>query len=205
MTDIDRWVLRSAIKYINEYVVRRSTGKESVDQHFSINLSGQSLSSSRMSDYVAGLLNEYPEVADKIIFEITETAAISNLEYAIGFIDQFSEMGVRFALDDFGSGVSSFSYLKNLKVDFLKIDGSFVKDMASDPVDFAMVRSINHIGHILNIRTIAEHVESEEVLASLREVGVDYVQGNWKHKPESLESVCMYKGGSDESFREKLS
>ena len=118
-----------------------------------------------------------------ICFEITETSAIANLAQATALICQLKDLGCRFSLDDFGSGMSSFAYLKHLPVDYLKIDGGFVKDMIEDPIDHAMVEAINHIGHVMKIETIAEFVENEAVLVALRRVGVDYAQGYGIEKP----------------------
>src|SRR5690606_33711547 len=109
-----------------------------------------------------------------ICFEITETTAIANMAVAINLITRLKEIGCQFALDDFGSGMASFSYLKNLQVDFVKIDGSFVSDFLTDPVDRAMVEAINNIGHVMGIQTIAEHVSDPAMMAVLREIGVDY-------------------------------
>jgi len=114
----------------------------------------------------------------QVCFEITETAAINSFERASAFITRLRKMGCRFALDDFGSGVSSFTYLKHLPVDFLKIDGSFVRDMADEPVDRAMVAAIHEVGRIMGIRTIAECADTDGAIEQLRSLGVDYVQGD---------------------------
>jgi Amt family ammonium transporter len=122
-------------------------------------------------------------------FEITETAAIANFTEALKFIEALHKEGFQFSLDDFGSGVSSFGYLKQLPIDYLKIDGFFVKDMVNDPIDAAMVSAINEIGHKMGIKTIAEFVESEEILQELRKLGVNYAQGYHINEPMPLSEV----------------
>ena len=151
-----------------------------------INLSGASLADEHLLDVIVEAFGDHRVPPEKICFELTETAAIANLTRAVHFMQVLKRLGCRFALDDFGSGMSSFAYLKNLPVDFLKIDGNFVRDIATDPVDRAMVQAINEVGHVMQIQTIAEHVESEAILAVLREIGVDYAQGYAIARPQRL-------------------
>jgi two-component system CheB/CheR fusion protein len=182
MPMLDRWVIQGALSWLED---AKSRG-----QHLglcSINISGHSLADEGLKDFILDQLDLYKIPADKICFEITETAAVSRLDQAIHFIGEMRELGCRFALDDFGTGMSSFAYLKNLPVDFLKIDGSFVRDILDDPVDCGMVESINQISHLMGLRTIAEYVESEEVRERLTEIGVDYVQGFGVASPEPLD------------------
>ena len=127
--------------------------------------------------------------ADHVCFELTETTAISRLAVAERLIKELRKLGCRFALDDFGSGLSSFTYLKHLPVDYLKIDGSFVRDAHRDDVDRAMVKAINEIGHTMGIATVAESVETEQCLAAVRQIGVDYVQGHAIGHPHPLEDL----------------
>jgi EAL domain-containing protein (putative c-di-GMP-specific phosphodiesterase class I) len=127
----------------------------------------------------------------KICFEITETAAIENLDAAVDFITSLKKLGCRFSLDDFGSGLSSFAYLKNLPVDYLKIDGSFVKNMDTDAVDCAMVSSIHQLGSLIGMETIAEFVENNEILKKLEEIGIDYAQGYGISRPVPLDSLVI--------------
>jgi EAL domain-containing protein (putative c-di-GMP-specific phosphodiesterase class I) len=153
-----------------------------------LNLSGHTLSSEWLLAFIIKTIDYYDLPAQKFCFEITETAAISNLNLVTGFIKKLKERGCLFALDDFGSGLSSFAYLKNLPVDFLKIDGMFVKDICQDPIDLAMVKSINEIGQLMRKRTIAEFVETEGIYNKLVEIGVDFAQGYWISHPYPLEN-----------------
>jgi EAL domain-containing protein (putative c-di-GMP-specific phosphodiesterase class I) len=143
----------------------------------SINLSGKSMCDSDLLDYINEQFVTYQIPPHKICFEVTETMVVANIETATSLIEALKEKGCKFALDDFGTGMSSFSYLKNLPVDYLKIDGSFVKDILTDPIDSAMVNSINEIGHVMGKKTIAEFVENEQISIRLREIGVDFAQG----------------------------
>jgi EAL domain-containing protein (putative c-di-GMP-specific phosphodiesterase class I) len=155
----------------------------------SINLLGQSLANAQFMPVVIDLIAESNIDANKICFEVTETAVISNLLAASIFIVALKDLGCRFALDDFGSGLSSFGYLKNLPVDYLKIDGMFVKDMVDEPIDKAMVKSINDIGHVMDMKTIAEFVENDAIMEQLKELGVDYAQGYGIGKPKPFHDV----------------
>ncbi len=157
----------------------------------SVNLSGVSLSEDSMLEFISEQFNLWAIPTHKICFEITETAAIANLSSATKFINHLRERGSLFSLDDFGSGLSSFAYLKNLPVDYLKIDGFFVKDIVDDEVDLAMVRAINEVGHIMGKKTIAEFVENKEIFTLLNELGVDYAQGYGIGKPVPLDELTL--------------
>ena len=154
-----------------------------------INLSGNSLNDDSLLDFIKEEIEITKIEPSTICFEITETAAISNLDQVSQLILELKRLGFRFALDDFGSGLSSFAYLKNLPVDYLKIDGSFVHDMIDDTIDHAMVEAINQVGHIMGIGTIAECAESDEVVEMLRELGVDYAQGYAMGSPVPIEGL----------------
>ncbi len=175
MRDIDRWVIKSSFELIQgqAHVSYRGNRIASI---YNINLSGHSLNDEAYR-FIIAQLEETGIDPGRICFEITETAAIDNLGYATSLIRRLKKLGCRFALDDFGSGLSSFGYLKTLPVDYLKIDGSFVRDMTNDLISQAMVESINHIGHVMGLRTIAEGVENDIILAKVRELGIDYAQG----------------------------
>ncbi len=178
---LDAWVVNRAITLI------AANPRFFASIHFfSINLSGHSLTNDEFLESVIAEIKERKIDARKICFEITETAAISNLTAAGSFISSLRKLGCSFALDDFGSGVSSFGYLKNLSVDYLKIDGMFVKDMVDDPIDYAMVKSINDIGHVIGMKTIAEFVENDSIKEQLKEIGVDFAQGYGIEKPKPL-------------------
>ena len=182
VTAIDRWVVRNALEWM------ASRGDEiSALGHFSINLSGHSLNDEGFADYVLEQLMASSVPTGKVCFEITETAAITNLDQAVAFMSKMKIVGCHFALDDFGTGLSSYSYLRNLPVDYLKIDGVFVKDLDRNPGDFAVVKSINEIGHVMGKQTIAEFVENDDILERLREIGVDYGQGYGIEKPRPIE------------------
>lgn len=181
MPSIDRWVVRNALNLLGEKIERNLPLGI-----FAINLSAQSLVDDSFLGFVVDQLDKSQVPAENICFEITETTAISNLMVATRIMSILRGMGCKFALDDFGRGFSSYSYLKNLKVDYLKIDGSFVRDLANDPVDHAMVESINHIGHIMGVETIAEFVETEEILEKLITLGVDHAQGYQLGKPRPM-------------------
>ena len=176
---IDGWVIQNAFALL-------ATHEEFVNNinFISINLSGQVMSSSEFLEYIISQMQAYEINPEKICFEITETVVISNLDAARKFISTLREIGCRFALDDFGSGLSSFGYLKNLHVDYLKIDGMFVKDMVNDPIDYAMVKSINEIGQVMGMKTIAEFVEDKKIMQSLKDIGVNYAQGYYIDKPK---------------------
>ncbi|WP_438390404.1 putative bifunctional diguanylate cyclase/phosphodiesterase [Caballeronia sp. DA-9] len=176
MTTIDRWVVRTALRALAQTPVKQYN-------EYAINLSGASVGDSRFLRYIVEQIKESGVPAQLLCFEITETAAISNLLSAVHFMNELSILGCRFALDDFGAGMSSFGYLKHLPVEYLKIDGSFVKNLPQDSVSREMVIAINDIGHSLGCQTIAEYVENEEIVKLLKEYGVDYAQGYFIGRP----------------------
>lgn len=178
---LDRWVIENLFKTLAE-----QPGLLTKFAHFSINLSGISLADEALLVFISEQLDHYQIPARKICFEITETAAIGRLSVASHFIHQLKKKGCCFALDDFGCGLSSFAYLKELPVEIIKIDGIFIKDILIDPIDEAMVRSINEIGHIMGKKTVAEFVESIEIKERLQEIGIDFAQGYALSRPEPL-------------------
>jgi len=179
-TRIDRWVLRRAIDWM-------SSAPLGAIEMLCVNLSGQSVGDRAFHRWAIGVLEEAgPSICHLLCLEITETAAITNLADASMFIHQLRQVGVRVALDDFGAGASSFGYLKTMPVDFLKIDGQFVRDLVTDRLDQAAVRCFVDVASLLGIKTVAEYVDHPDVLRTLRAMGVDMAQGFLIHKPAPL-------------------
>ncbi len=184
--NIDRWVIENAFRWL----VSEADERERLSL-CSINLSGQSLGDDKFLPFVVDQFRRSGLDASKICFEITETAAVASYSQAKRFIQSLKELGCKFALDDFGTGLSSFGYLKHFPVDFLKIDGSFVKEILHDPIDREMVRSINEIGHLTGKRTIAEFAENVEIITMLRGLGVDYAQGYGVSEPSRIAAATV--------------
>lgn len=176
---LDRWVLKTTLEQLRKFNNEDSQRKVSV----SINISGQSLSEDSFLQYAYSEISKSGIDTHRICLEITETAAVGNLDQALKFIETLREIGCLFALDDFGSGMSSFGYLKNLPVDYLKLDGIFIKDITQNEVDQVMVKSIHYVAQAMGLKTIAEYVEDESVLIAVRELGIDYAQGYGIDKP----------------------
>jgi len=183
MSTLDRWVIHEALSELAD----RSTDGEA-RYTLAINLSGTSLSEDRFLDFVIDELEKQQLPDGAICFEITETAAISNLSRVVHFMQELKKLGCKFSLDDFGSGLSSFTYLKNLPVDYLKIDGQFIRNVVEDNVDESMVKAIREVGHAMGIETIAERVETRQVLEKLSSLGVEFAQGYYIARPASVES-----------------
>jgi len=179
MQSIDRWVVSKTFMVLESLFKQGETHRKM----YSINLSGASLTDIEFLEFIIDKLDYVSFPASWICFEVTETAAVSNIKQASSFIQKLKNKGCYFALDDFGSGLSSFNYLKNLPVDYLKIDGSFIQNILNDNVDSAMVASINSIGHIMGLKTIAEFVENQEQADLLKAIGIDYAQGYLYSKP----------------------
>jgi EAL domain-containing protein (putative c-di-GMP-specific phosphodiesterase class I) len=184
MPAIDRWVIRTVFsRYADLAAQLGSPGLTC-----GVNLSGTSLNAEGLLEFIQTQARAYNLPPGAVCFEVTETAAIHNVQQAAQFMRAVKAMGFSFALDDFGVGSSSFGYLKHLPVDLLKIDGSFVRDMVQNPVDRAMVDTINRVGHIMGLKTVAEFAENAQIIDGLRTLGVDYAQGFGVHRPQPLPS-----------------
>lgn len=181
MSDLDLYIVRHVYEWLTEHA-------KQVDR-ININISGQSLSNPDFSNKLLAILERYPHLNQKICFEVLETTAITHMSASIKFLKRIKSHGCRLALDDFGSGFSSFGWLKTLPVDYVKIDGAFILDILTDPIDAAMVRAIHQISDHMNIETIAEFVENQEVADWLTSIGIDYAQGYHFHKPSPLNSI----------------
>lgn len=190
MPSIDRWVIEKTFALLQSNGLAQHTSEGLV----SINISGQSLNDEGLVVFISEMFSRYGLAPDCVCLEITETAAFGNLWRARDIIEQVRDLGCHFSLDDFGAGLSSFSYLKELPVDYLKIDGSFVRKITSDRISHAMVVSINQIGHVMGLRTVAEFVEDEHIRQQLELIGVDYLQGYALGKPQSLEDYIAEMG-----------
>lgn len=187
MGAVDQHVIRETFKFISAH------DHEGIC--FSINLSANSLNEDRLAAFIKQCMNEFEIQAGLICFEIPEASAVSNLIKTANLIEELSNEGFKFALDDFGGSLSSFNYLKDLPVDYLKIDGGFVRDMVDSKMDHAMVAAINQLGHDMGIRTIAEFVENDDIIEQIQLVGVDFAQGYGISRPKPL---------SDKTLREML-
>ena len=184
---IDRWVVSHSFAWYTAHCERASNECSGL---MSINLAGASIADAGIQRHIRNEMMKYGVRPESICFEITETSAISNLSAATEFIRELRKLGCRFALDDFGSGLSSFGYLKDLPVDYLKIDGSFVRNMDTDDVHHAMVSAIQELGSVIGIKTIAEFVENESIMEMLAEIGVDYAQGYAIARPQPIEELA---------------
>ena len=194
MPAIDRWVINTLFLHYgddirNRHAKARFSGTGKHTGPISVNLSGASINEAGFLDFIRKKIEKFNIPPAALCFEITETVAVANLVEASEFIHDLKRIGCSFALDDFGSGMSSFSYLKNLDVDYLKIDGSYVKDLVHDPIDRAMVEAVNQIGHAMGIATIAEYVEDEAIFGALSAMGVDYAQGYGIARPAPIDGL----------------
>ncbi len=184
MQYIDQWVIQNFMSTYSKIISYLPNGSSTI---FNINISGISLSTSSFLDFICDKMDKYDVPPEVLCFEITETSAVSNFVNSNQFIQKLRAKGCSFALDDFGSGLSSFAYLKHLPVDYIKIDGTFIKNIVNNRLDYVMVSSINDIAHSMGMKTIGEYVENEEIYNCLKEIGIDYAQGYWLGKPNVLE------------------
>lgn len=185
MAKVDRWVIHNVLKWMEEH-----EASVSLSNGFSINLSGNSISDDTFLEFILGQFAASTVPPELICFEITETAAITNLADAIEFIRVLKQTGCKFSLDDFGSGLSSYAYIQKLPVDFIKIDGIFIRNIANNERDQALVKSINELAHFMGMKTVAEYVENHEILSVLRSIGVDHSQGFGIKKPGLLADLA---------------
>ena len=186
MQRVDRWVIENTFMWLNDL---KNQGIQ--PPAVSINLSGNSLNDDQFMDFILEKFAQYKVPTDKVCFEVTETATINNLAEAADFIREIKKLGCKFSLDDFGSGNASYQYLKHLPVDYLKIDGMFVQDIDNNDDDFALVKSIHEIAHLMGKKTIAEYAETDQIIDKLRDIGVDYVQGFAISKPTPLSDITQ--------------
>ncbi|MEM9451207.1 MAG: EAL domain-containing protein [Cyanobacteria bacterium P01_E01_bin.6] len=191
MPSIDRWVIRTFFNYLAETLSHRNSALDSeplvpIAHVYAINLSGASVNDETFIDFIREQFSIHQIPARKICFEITETVAVANLTKAADLMTELRELGCQFALDDFGTGMSSLAYLKALPVDYLKIDGNFIRGIAHDPISCAMVEAINNIGHLIGVQTVAEFVSSPAILEAVKRLGIDYVQGYGIAMPSPL-------------------
>jgi EAL domain-containing protein (putative c-di-GMP-specific phosphodiesterase class I) len=193
MPEIDRWVVRKLFSTLSAHfqIQKKDSDSRTSSTWYAVNLSALSLNDEGFFEFLQQQFAQYQIPPETICFEITETAAIANLSKAAKFIRNLKKLGCSFALDDFGSGMSSFTYLKNLPVDYLKIDGHFVKNLTNDPVNAAMIEAINRIGHLMGLKTIAEFVENDAIREQITAIGVDYVQGYGIAKPHPFELTLI--------------
>ncbi len=185
MTQVDQWVVRQVFTWISEMM-----DEQKDVPNLAINLSGNSVTDDEFMEFLFEAISEYGVGTSKICFEITETGTINNMVKATDFVNEFKNIGCKFSIDDFGTGLASHSYLRDLPVDYVKIDGTFIKHIDTNTKDFAMAKSINDLAHFLGQETIAEFAESEPVIAKLQEIGVDYIQGWGIGKPEPLAQLA---------------
>ena len=191
MPQIDRWVVSTTIARLAD-MHEAVAGQNAV---FAINLSGQSLSDDDFLEFIEQEIDRSELPESSLCFEITESAAVSNLKKAQAFIDRLRERGCQISLDDFGAGLSSFAYLKNFNVDTLKIDGGFIRDITHNRISESMVAAITQVAKVMKLKTVAEYVETEETMALISELGVDFAQGHIIGKPITLDSVLADLSG----------
>jgi EAL domain-containing protein (putative c-di-GMP-specific phosphodiesterase class I) len=186
MTMVDRWVVREAFTWISQLM-----DEQKVVPNLAINLSGASVTDDSFMEYLLEQISEFGVGTSKLCFEITETGTISNLVKASDFVRTFRNIGCKFSIDDFGTGLASHNYLRELPVDYVKIDGGFITSIDKNRNDYAMARSINDLAHFLGQETIAESVENDAIIAKLEEMGVDYLQGWGIGMPKLLSEVTL--------------